>query len=52
MLARDTVRYVGEPLAVVVGEDPYACEDAAELVEIDIADQARRARRERRLRRR
>ncbi len=38
VLARDTVRYVGEPLAVVVGEDPYACEDAAELVEIDIAD--------------
>ena len=40
VLARDTVRYVGEPLAVVVGEDPYACEDAAELVEIDIAEQA------------
>ncbi len=38
VLARDTVRYVGEPLAVVVGDDPYACEDAAELVEIDIAD--------------
>ena len=30
------VRYVGEPLAVVVGDDPYACEDAAELVDIDI----------------
>ncbi len=39
VLARDTVRYVGEPLAVVVGEDPYACEDAAELVEIDVAEQ-------------
>jgi carbon-monoxide dehydrogenase large subunit len=38
VLAADTVRYVGEPLAVVVGEDPYACEDAAELVDIDIAD--------------
>ena len=38
VLARDTVRYVGEPLAVVVGADPYACEDAAELVEIDIAE--------------
>jgi carbon-monoxide dehydrogenase large subunit/6-hydroxypseudooxynicotine dehydrogenase subunit gamma len=38
VLARDTVRYVGEPLAVVVGDDPYACEDAAELVEIDIAE--------------
>jgi carbon-monoxide dehydrogenase large subunit/6-hydroxypseudooxynicotine dehydrogenase subunit gamma len=39
VLASDTVRYVGEPLAVVVGDDPYSCEDAAELVEIDITDQ-------------
>jgi carbon-monoxide dehydrogenase large subunit/6-hydroxypseudooxynicotine dehydrogenase subunit gamma len=38
ILAGPTVRYVGEPLAVVVGDDPYACEDAAELVEIDIAE--------------
>ena len=38
VLAGDTVRYVGEPLAVVVGDDPYACEDAAELVEIDVAE--------------
>jgi aerobic carbon-monoxide dehydrogenase large subunit len=38
VLAGTTVRYVGEPLAVVVGDDPYACEDAAELVEIDIAE--------------
>ena len=38
VLAARTVRYVGEPLAVVVGDDPYACEDAAELVEIDIAE--------------
>src|SRR5262252_3123641 len=38
VLARTVVRYVGEPLAVVVGEDPYACEDAAELVEIDISE--------------
>ena len=38
VLAATTVRYVGEPLAVVVGDDPYACEDAAELVEIDIAE--------------
>ncbi len=37
VLAADVVRYVGEPLAVVVGDDPYACEDAAELVDIDIA---------------
>ncbi len=40
VLARTTVRYVGEPLAVVVGQDPYACEDAAELVEIDISERA------------
>jgi carbon-monoxide dehydrogenase large subunit/6-hydroxypseudooxynicotine dehydrogenase subunit gamma len=38
VLASDTVRYVGEPLAVVVGDDPYACEDAAELVEIDVTE--------------
>jgi len=38
VLAADTVRYVGEPLAVVLGDDPYRCEDAAELVDIDIAD--------------
>jgi carbon-monoxide dehydrogenase large subunit len=36
VLASDVVRYVGEPVAVVVGEDPYACEDAAELVSVDI----------------
>jgi aerobic carbon-monoxide dehydrogenase large subunit len=40
VLARTGVRYVGEPLAVVVGEDPYTCEDAAELVEIDISERA------------
>jgi aerobic carbon-monoxide dehydrogenase large subunit len=38
VLAAHTVRYVGEPLAVVVGDDPYACEDAAELIDIDIAE--------------
>ncbi len=38
ILAGHTVRYVGEPLAVVVGDDPYTCEDAAELVEIDVAE--------------
>jgi aerobic carbon-monoxide dehydrogenase large subunit len=34
-LARDTVRYVGEPVAVVVTDDPQQGEDAAELVEVD-----------------
>ncbi len=38
VLARDVVRYVGEPVAVVVAEDAYVAEDAAELVEIDIDD--------------
>ena len=38
VLAADTVRYVGEPVAVVVGDDPYACEDAAELIQIDITE--------------
>ena len=38
VLAADTVRYVGEPVAVVVGDDPYACEDAAELIEIEITE--------------
>ena len=35
-LARDTVRYVGEPVAVVVATDPYVAEDAAELVVVDL----------------
>jgi carbon-monoxide dehydrogenase large subunit len=38
VLARDVVRYVGEPVAVVLAEDPYVAEDAAELVEMDIAE--------------
>jgi aerobic carbon-monoxide dehydrogenase large subunit len=37
VLAERTVRYVGEPVAVVFAEDQYIAEDAAELVEIDIA---------------
>ena len=35
MLAIDTVRFVGEPVAVVVTEHPYQGEDAIELVDID-----------------
>ena len=34
-LARDVVRYSGEPIGIVVAESRYAAEDAAELVEID-----------------
>jgi len=36
ILATNRVRYVGEPLAVVLAEDPYLAEDAAELVDVDI----------------
>ncbi len=35
-LARDRVRYVGEPVAVVFAADQYLAEDAADLVELDI----------------
>lgn len=35
LLARDRVRFAGEPLAAVVVEDPQAGEDALELVEVD-----------------
>jgi CO/xanthine dehydrogenase Mo-binding subunit len=34
VLARDRVRYVGEPVAVVFASDPYVAEDAADLVEV------------------
>ena len=36
VLARDRVRYVGDPVAVVIAEDPYLAEDAAELAFVDI----------------
>jgi 2-furoyl-CoA dehydrogenase large subunit len=36
-LAVERVRYVGEPVALVVAENRYVAEDAAELVEIDYA---------------
>jgi aerobic carbon-monoxide dehydrogenase large subunit len=35
MLALDEVRFVGDPVAVVVASSPYAARDAAELVEVD-----------------
>jgi aerobic carbon-monoxide dehydrogenase large subunit len=34
VLATDTVRYVGHPVAVVVAEDRYTARDAADLVEV------------------
>jgi CO/xanthine dehydrogenase Mo-binding subunit len=47
-LARDKVRYVGEPVAVVVAESRYLAEDALELIDVDydslpIVPDARRA---------
>jgi carbon-monoxide dehydrogenase large subunit len=35
LLARDVARFVGEPVAVVITDDPYQGEDAAELVDVD-----------------
>jgi carbon-monoxide dehydrogenase large subunit/6-hydroxypseudooxynicotine dehydrogenase subunit gamma len=36
VLAKEYVRYVGEPVAAVFAADPYSAEDAADLVRIDI----------------
>jgi carbon-monoxide dehydrogenase large subunit len=36
VLAKDYVRYVGEPVAAVFATDPYVAEDAAELVNLQI----------------
>jgi carbon-monoxide dehydrogenase large subunit len=35
ILAGDRVRFVGEPVAIVVADDDYRAEDAAELAEVD-----------------
>jgi carbon-monoxide dehydrogenase large subunit len=35
VLASGKVRYVGEPVAIVVGETPYAARDGAEAVRVD-----------------
>jgi aerobic carbon-monoxide dehydrogenase large subunit len=36
VLARERVRYVGEPVAVVFAEDSYIAEDAGDLVEMQV----------------
>jgi carbon-monoxide dehydrogenase large subunit/6-hydroxypseudooxynicotine dehydrogenase subunit gamma len=36
ILARERVRYVGEPVAAVFATDPYRAEDAADLVAVEI----------------
>lgn len=38
ILARDRVRYVGEPVAVVFATSPYVAEDAAQLVSCEIEE--------------
>ena len=38
VLARERVRYIGEPVAAVFAEDPYAAEDAADLVTVEIEE--------------
>ena len=38
ILAKDKVRYVGDPVAVVFAEDPYLAEDAAEHVGVEIEE--------------
>ncbi|WP_445187949.1 xanthine dehydrogenase family protein molybdopterin-binding subunit [Pseudonocardia sp. Cha107L01] len=35
VLARDKVRYVGEPIAIVVARDPYAVEDGVEAAVVE-----------------
>jgi carbon-monoxide dehydrogenase large subunit/6-hydroxypseudooxynicotine dehydrogenase subunit gamma len=35
-LAKDFVRYVGEPVAMVIAADPYIAEDAADLAVVDV----------------
>ena len=38
LLATDKVRFVGDPVAVVVADSRYLAEDGCELVEVDYAD--------------
>jgi aerobic carbon-monoxide dehydrogenase large subunit len=38
ILAKDVVRYVGEPVAAVFAADPYIAEDAADLVAVEIEE--------------
>jgi carbon-monoxide dehydrogenase large subunit len=38
VLAREKVRYVGEPVAIVVARDPYAAEDGLEAAVVEYAE--------------
>src|SRR5690606_12940777 len=37
VLAKDKVRFVGEPIAIVVARDPYAAEDGLEAAAVEYA---------------
>jgi len=36
VLAREQVRYMGEPIAIVIGSDPYVVEDAIEAARVEL----------------
>jgi carbon-monoxide dehydrogenase large subunit/6-hydroxypseudooxynicotine dehydrogenase subunit gamma len=38
VLAKERVRYVGDPVAAVFAEDPYIAEDATDLIAVDIEE--------------
>ena len=38
LLAKDRVRYVGQPVVAIVAEDRYLAEDAAELVDLELEE--------------
>jgi len=38
ILAKERVRYVGEPVAVVFASDPYLAEDAADLMRVEVEE--------------
>jgi carbon-monoxide dehydrogenase large subunit/6-hydroxypseudooxynicotine dehydrogenase subunit gamma len=38
ILAKDYVRYVGEPIATVFADSPYSAEDAADLVKVNVEE--------------
>src|SRR5262252_1209936 len=38
VLAKERVRYVGDPVAAIFAEDPYIAEDAADLVTVEIEE--------------
>ncbi len=39
LLAEDDVRFVGDPIAIVLAENRYVAEDACDLIEVDLDEQ-------------